>query len=216
MPTPVTGSDLNMSHAMSHSTRRVETFLSVQGEGHWVGTPMAFVRLAGCNLACPFCDTDHEGRRSVSCDQLVREVRALVEGTVVDRVVVTGGEPTVQDLDALVIALFNRGLAVHVETNGTSEFKTSPVVWLTVSPKWPPGLRGTALLGGNELKVAVGPHITDERIVRLASWGSFEYRYLQPIDGQDLATNARRCVELASRNNVWRISGQLHKRLELS
>ena len=73
-----------------------------------------------------------------------------------------------------------------------------------------------AITYGNELKVPVWRGLSDAQIDRAASWGRFEYRFLQPVDDEDLVKNARRCVEIACRNGVWRISGQMHKRLGLA
>ena len=50
-----------------------ETFISLQGEGHFTGTPAFFLRLSGCNLQCPFCDTNHQAFREMSEDEIVRE-----------------------------------------------------------------------------------------------------------------------------------------------
>ena len=61
---------------MSAKTYRVnEIFYSLQGEGFWTGTPIVFVRLSGCNLRCPFCDTDHSAFTEMSADDILSAVR---------------------------------------------------------------------------------------------------------------------------------------------
>ena len=94
-----------------------EIFCSLQGEGFWTGTPMVFLRFSGCNLKCPFCDTDHGGFREMSDGEIVAEI--LQAGGSCRRVCVTGGEPSLQLDEVLVDALHGAGFKVHVETNGT-------------------------------------------------------------------------------------------------
>jgi len=111
-----------------------EIFYSVQGEGTWTGTPAVFVRLAGCNLACAFCDTDYALRFIASIDDVVARVRA--EGGDCPMVVLTGGEPLAQSASsALIAALRADERRVHIESNGTIEVALPAGVWLTVSPK---------------------------------------------------------------------------------
>jgi 7-carboxy-7-deazaguanine synthase len=111
-----------------------EIFYTLQGEGLYAGTPAVFVRLAGCNLACDFCDTDYSLKFIASIDDVVRRVREV--GDDCPMVVLTGGEPFVQSetLD-LIAALRADGRRVHVESNGTVAVDLPADVWLTVSPK---------------------------------------------------------------------------------
>ena len=112
-----------------------ETFTSIQGEGVWTGTPMFFIRFAGCNLSCPWCDTDHRSKETLGVGTLIQRARATDR----QRVCITGGEPTFQpdELEELVEGLQADGFAVHVETNGTGHVPPS-VDWITVSPKVSP------------------------------------------------------------------------------
>ena len=111
-----------------------EIFYSVQGEGTWTGTPAVFVRSAGCNLACDFCDTDYALKFIAGVDDVVERVRA--EGGDCPMVVITGGEPLTQRAtSALIDALRADGRRVHIESNGTIDVALPPDVWLTVSPK---------------------------------------------------------------------------------
>lgn len=111
-----------------------EIFYSIQGEGAWTGTPAVFVRLAGCNLACDFCDTDYSTKFFAAIDEIVAMVREA--GGDCPMVVLTGGEPLAQreTLD-LIDALRRDGRRVHIESNGTIFSKLPDDVWLCVSPK---------------------------------------------------------------------------------
>jgi 7-cyano-7-deazaguanosine (preQ0) biosynthesis protein QueE len=101
----------------------IEIFRSIQGEGKYVGVPQVFVRFAGCNLSCPWCDTafarDVTAGETYSCDELWKEVEPLAQG--VHSVSLTGGEPLMQKdfLKKFLPALRKRQLTVFLETNGT-------------------------------------------------------------------------------------------------
>jgi organic radical activating enzyme len=111
-----------------------EIFYSVQGEGTWTGTPAVFVRLAGCNLSCSFCDTDYALRFIASIEDVIARVRTA--GGACPMVIVTGGEPLAQRATlALIDALRADGRRVHIESNGTIDVTLPSDVWLTVSPK---------------------------------------------------------------------------------
>lgn len=97
-------------------------FYTIQGEGPFCGTPCVFVRLAGCNLQCPLCDTEYTaGRHAMGPYAILAEVnkhlraRKWVNGLVV----ITGGEPFRQDLTKLLTTLTDAGHYVQVESNGS-------------------------------------------------------------------------------------------------
>ena len=88
---------------------------TIQGEGPYTGMPATFVRLAGCNLMCPMCDTDYtSGRRKMDVLKIVEEVLSHKNRLVV----ITGGEPFRQDICDICSLLCDRGLLVQIETNG--------------------------------------------------------------------------------------------------
>jgi len=137
--------------------KTIEIFASVQGEGLRQGEPTIFVRLAGCNLRCGFCDTKRawRGGRERPVGAIVEQVLRLKEDYPTTWVCLTGGEPLAQDVRPLVLRLHDAGLRVQVETNGT--FPPAPLAdWHSVSPKPPdyavhPGFRTKA----REVKLVV-------------------------------------------------------------
>lgn len=93
-------------------------FPTIQGEGPFAGRPAVFVRLAGCNLQCPACDTEYtEGAKDVMPEYIYDEV--LKHGKIGRLVVITGGEPFRQNLTPLIKLLISRSIKVQIETNGT-------------------------------------------------------------------------------------------------
>ena len=104
-----------------------ETFVSIQGESTWAGLGCFFVRLAGCNLRCGYCDTPgalEAGQEQVEISDLVREAR----GQRVPLIEVTGGEPLLQEaFPALIAALLKiPDRTVLVETNGSVDISSIP------------------------------------------------------------------------------------------
>lgn len=93
-------------------------FDTIQGEGPFTGHPAVFIRLAGCNLQCPACDTDYTTDRWTSNPtNLVQYVAEMRKAPAL--VVITGGEPFRQNIYRLVKQLMEAGYTVQVETNGT-------------------------------------------------------------------------------------------------
>jgi organic radical activating enzyme len=118
--------------------KTTEIFASVQGEGLRQGEPTIFVRLAGCNRRCGFCDTKKawRGGRETPVERIVEKIGRLRLDSPTEWVCLTGGEPLAQEVGPLVRRLREEGLKVQVETNGT--FPPEPEAdWLTVSPKPP-------------------------------------------------------------------------------
>ena len=107
-----------------------ETFLSLQGEGYFTGTAAFFLRLSGCNLRCPFCDTQHQSYTEMSEDEIVAEASRHKPR----HIVITGGEPALQLTESLVDKLHAAGFFIQVETNGTLPLPEG-IDWVTCSPK---------------------------------------------------------------------------------
>lgn len=138
-----------------------EIFYSIQGEGTWTGTPAVFVRLAGCNLACDFCDTDYSTTSMAAVDDVVARVRAA--GGDCPTVILTGGEPLAQtETSSLIDALRCDGRRVHIESNGTIYAPLPDDVWLCVSPKERVDPRMAAR--ANEAKLIVDERVPEEHL----------------------------------------------------
>lgn len=168
-----------------------------------------FVRFAGCNLACPWCDTDVAKRFELSLEELVAEVRTHRAKSVI----LTGGEPTIQKgMDELVAALKAAGYWIGVETNGTDEpewFKSVDYVACSPKAEFPETLR---LTRANEVRiVASSSSVVDfARAVR-ARVAATDY-YISPCahgDDIDFAT----AKDVLSQLDGFSLSVQLHKLL---
>lgn len=189
-----------------------EIFYSLQGEGYHAGVPAIFVRLSGCNLSCPFCDTQHAFGREMSDSEVVEAVAKWPARLVV----ITGGEPSLQLTKSLVHALHRARKLVAVETNGTHQLPSN-VDWITLSPKdiWL-GEDAAPVLGVvDELKLIFdGEHEPRTYDSILSTHG----RFLQPCDTGDAARNAdimRQAIDYCLAHPQWRLSLQIHKMINI-
>lgn len=181
-----------------------EIFYSLQGEGYHTGRAAVFVRFAGCNLRCSFCDTDFTSYTELTAQQILQRMRDLQPVRPLFAVL-TGGEPTLQVDEALIVELHREGYFVSMESNGT-HLPPIGLDWLTVSPKAGSRLAVTAC---DELKLVVDEQssVTDCGIMA-------QYYFLQPCDTGDATRNRiiiDRCVSQVKRNSKWRLSLQSHK-----
>jgi 7-carboxy-7-deazaguanine synthase len=181
-----------------------ELFYSIQGEGTWTGTPAVFVRLAGCNLACNFCDTDYSIKEICSVGQIVRRVGEL--GGDCPMVVLTGGEPLAQaETAALIDALRADGRRVHVESNGTIYTALPDDVWLCVSPKKRVDTRMAQR--ANEAKLIVDRRVPEEH---LGLFADKPVILLQP-EGNKPENVALALAYVKAHPQRFRLSLQTHK-----
>ena len=114
-----------------------EIFYSLQGEGSHAGTPAIFIRFAGCNLACPWCDTNYHYGDQMEVEDIIDKCLELVpkgEFTEKMMVVLTGGEPSLQVDHKLLRELHQEEFYIAIETNGTHEIPDD-IDWITLSPK---------------------------------------------------------------------------------
>ncbi|GAC1506485.1 MAG: radical SAM protein [Vulcanimicrobiaceae bacterium] len=181
-----------------------EIFYSLQGEGTHSGTPAVFVRLAGCNLSCAFCDTDYAIKTFASVAEVVAEVRRL--GGDCPMVILTGGEPLAQqEAIPLIAALRADGRRVHIESNGTIPTDLPPDVWLTVSPK--ERLSDAMAQRANEAKLIVDKRVPLEWLTRFSDTTPV---FLQPEGNRP--ENIRLAVEAVQQApHRLRLSLQTHK-----
>jgi organic radical activating enzyme len=113
-----------------------EVFYTLQGEGAHSGIPAVFVRFSGCNLRCPWCDTEFAEFTEMSADEIVREALSIYDIPNERRkmLVLTGGEPSLQVDTPLIDALHQAGFYICIETNGTRPLPDG-IDWITCSPK---------------------------------------------------------------------------------
>lgn len=98
----------------------VEIFKSIDGEGIRVGYPVTFIRLAGCNLRCNYCDTKYSYEDEKFTEMTPQEIYIQVYKLGGKRITLTGGEPLIhRDVKVLVDLLIQKGYEVNIETNGS-------------------------------------------------------------------------------------------------
>ena len=224
-----------------------EYFTSIQGEGYYTGTSSFFIRMQGCNVHCSWCDTKYTwafnsrevdiigknrnkdlnndknsneslnpqtpGFQKMSSEELL----SLSGG--IQHIVITGGEPCLQDLTEITKIFIENGRSVQIETSATAEIKVYKNTWVTLSPKFnnPRGLPilESCVKRANEYKFPVQSWKDIEIIDQFVSKYSLKKEkiiWLQPISQGKEATEI--CLE-AIKSRGWRISVQVHKFLNV-
>lgn len=175
-----------------------EIFYSLQGEGRYTGTPAVFLRFAGCNRKCSFCDTDHHTFTEMSGEEIADAVAAFPAR----HLVITGGEPLMQLDSDLLRLLKGRGFYIQIETNGTLPVPPE-VDWVTCSPKDAPW--GIDRI--DEFKVVY----QGDDVEQLAAHFNVPLRYLQPCSGKNIPET----IQYILQHPAWRLSLQTHKLLDI-
>lgn len=187
---------------------------TLQGEGAHAGRAVVFLRFATCNLDCPGCDTDFSpaGAARMTAGDIAARLVALDTGRT-RRVVVTGGEPTLQWDAPLAAAVRGAGFRVHMESNATRPL-AGPVDWLTISPKpqhHPARVVLADGLAADEVKVVVDDSVDEAVLDRYAARWRCEHYFVQPWMDAGYERNLARTVALIHARPRWRLSLQLHK-----
>lgn len=200
-----------------------EIFYSVQGEGYFACTAAVFIRFSGCNLKCPFCDTDFKEYKEMTSQEILAEVIKADYGRCMN-IVVTGGEPTLQWDEELSEVLRGADYFVAMESNGTRPVD-GKIDWLTISPKaqW---VKNAQIAPVNfaegvcdEIKVVIDEKTPLELVAQIPDhFVGTPHLYVQPCDTGFVKPNAeimKRCVEFIKMFPSWSISLQTQKILKV-
>lgn len=187
----------------------VEIFESLQGEGRNTGRPCVFVRFAGCNLSCPWCDTNVKMRFQLDQTELMEEIgRSKVKS-----VILTGGEPTlVEGMETLVAELKASGYWIGVETNGTNApawLQFADYVACSPKQEFPDRLK---LSQADEVRVVASRSAAETAAFCREVAGKIaatDY-YVSPCD-RDGAIDFATVKETLALLDGWSLSVQLHK-----
>jgi len=192
----------------------MERFYSIQGEGLHTGKAAFFIRLAGCNVGCHWCDVkegwDKNIHPEIEIEELVKEAKQ--SGALI--VIITGGEPTMHSLDNLTKGLKKEGLATHLETSGSYPI-TGVFDWICLSPKKTKPPLKESLQKADELKVV----IYNKDDFNWAEKNSTDVKekcisFLQP-EWSKANKVMPWITEYIKNNPTWRVSLQTHKYLNV-
>lgn len=192
----------------------VECFYTIQGEGRHTGEATYFIRLAGCDVHCPWCDAKNTWNATNFPVVAVDEIVQAVLSTAAPSVVITGGEPFKYPLGSLTRRLKENGLRIYAETSG-SEPVSGEFDWICVSPKSRVAPLPENLKIANELKVVVSlPDDFARAEQNAAMTASGCLLYLQPEWGR-MKEVMPLIVDYVKEHPRWRVSLQTHKFMDI-
>lgn len=209
---------LNIEHQPSNIPTQAlpvaEEFYTIQGEGCHAGRAAYFIRLAGCDVVCPWCDS--KGAWSVRAGILI-EVAELVrhaQENGAQIAVITGGEPCLHPLEPLCHGLRSAGIRTHLETSGVYAIN-GKWNWICLSPKphRPPMLQNIGI--AHELKVVVSGESDIRWAELLATKTNVGCRLLLQPNWDERDHALPLIVDYVKHNPQWRISLQTHKYMQI-
>ena len=192
----------------------MESFLSIQGEGGHQGKTAHFIRLAGCDVGCPWCDvpeswevSDHETRTILDLSEEVKESPAPF-------VVVTGGEPAMHNLTPLTKIIHEQKRQSHIETSGAYPLSGN-WDWICVSPKRFKKPLDSVLVQAHEIKVVIA-HRNDLRWAqKFAEAGNETTRYFLQPEWSVVDEVMPQILSFMNEHPKWELSLQIHKYIGL-
>ena len=192
----------------------MELFYSLQGEGYHQGKAAFFIRLAGCDVGCVWCDVKDSWDASKHPVLSVEEIVAAAVAHPSRIAIVTGGEPLLHQLDPLTTALRAAGFQTHIETSGSSPMSGS-WDWVCLSPKKFKAPLAESLKAADELKVVVFNKSDFDWANSFVNDVNTDCKkYLQPEwEKSDAMTPL--VIEYIKSNPSWELSAQLHKYIQV-
>lgn len=182
-----------------------EIFYSLQGEGGRTGQASIFIRLAKCNLACSFCDTDFERGVKMSINEVLEKIKQYN----CRWIIWTGGEPTLQLNDEIVSLFKEKGYLQAIETNGTRRIPIG-IDYISCSPKQDFEKVKELIPEVDELRFPIqkGDPLPDISLLPKT-----ERYFLSPIFDNNviIQENVDYCISLVKENPNWTLSLQTHK-----
>jgi organic radical activating enzyme len=188
----------------------MEQFYTLQGEGFHQGKAAYFVRLAGCDVGCVWCDVKDSWDALKHPLVKISDITGTITSTDAKITVITGGEPLLHNLDLLTSSLHNAGLKTHLETSGSSPL-SGEWDWITLSPKKFKAPLPEVIERANELKIVVF-NKSDFAWAEKYATQVKEYciLYLQP-EWSKASEITPFIIEYIKNHPQWRLSLQIHK-----
>jgi len=188
----------------------MESFYTLQGEGFHQGKAAYFIRLAGCDVGCVWCDVKESWDKDLYREQSIEEIIKGAKEYPGRLAVITGGEPTLHNLNYLTKCLHREGFQTNIETSGSSPL-SGTWDWICLSPKkFKPPLK-EILQKANELKIIIfnkSDFAWAEKYAALAP--SSCKLYLQP-EWSKVAIVTPPVIDYIKKNPKWELSLQIHK-----
>jgi len=192
----------------------MEYFYTIQGEGFHSGVPCYFVRLAGCDVGCTFCDVKESWEKENHPLYHIEDIVSWVVHTQAEKVVITGGEPLMHKLDSLCELFHEQKIECHIETSGAYSYSGN-WDWFTLSPKKRKLPLAENYEKANELKVVVS-RINDFKFAeQQLKKVNFKCKlYLQPEWSKESHILSS-IIQYVKANPRWNISLQTHKYMNI-
>ena len=191
-----------------------EQFYSIQGEGCNAGRAAYFVRLAGCNVKCSWCDTKFSWNYT---DNQIININSIVESALnfpTKNIVITGGEPLLYNLENICNALHINGFSIWLETSGCEPISGS-FDWICVSPKPNRKPLDQVLQIANELKMVIANDEDFSTADFFAKKVSEKCQLLLQSEFSASETILPKITDYVLKNPKWRVSLQTHKILNV-
>jgi len=192
----------------------MEMFYTLQGEGYHQGKAAYFIRLAGCDVGCVWCDVKESWDASKHPVLSIEEIVTSALAHPARLAIITGGEPLLYNLDALTTALKKVGFEVNIETSGSSPM-SGKWDWVCLSPKKFKAPLDESIEAASELKVVIFNTHDFEWAETYAKQVAPNCKlYLQPEwDKSNEITPL--VIEYIKANPKWELSAQLHKYIQV-
>lgn len=192
----------------------MEAFYTIQGEGTFSGHAAYFIRLGGCDVGCVWCDVKDSWESEKWPVLSIEEIVAQAKSFPGRKVVITGGEPLMYNLDSLTALLKQEGFVTHIETSGAHPF-SGDFDWVCFSPKKFKAPHQSIYAVANELKVVVFHKSDFEFAEKHASLVNRDCKLLLQPEWSKANVFTNQIIDYVKSHPNWNISLQTHKFMDI-